>query len=140
MGALYDMASKGRSFLVGAGTNKMNPIHGRDRAHVRQSLRQGGRGPLPLRAELRGIQRGPEQGVGQQLEGERGVASDDVDLQRELIGVGYRRQRPADGLHRLGDGLGIAPAGTWGTWWKERAQSKRDGAPWTTNQSSAATA
>ena len=86
----------------------------RDRAHVRQSLRQGGRGPLPLRAELRGIQRGPEQGVGQQLEGERGVASDDVDLQRELIGVGYRRQRPADGLHRLGDGLGIAPAGTSG--------------------------
>ncbi len=34
MGALYDMASKGRSFLVGAGTNKMNPIHGRDLAQV----------------------------------------------------------------------------------------------------------
>ena len=25
---------------------------------------------------------------------------------------------------------GIAPAGTWGTWWKERVQAKRDGAPW----------
>jgi phenylpropionate dioxygenase-like ring-hydroxylating dioxygenase large terminal subunit len=25
---------------------------------------------------------------------------------------------------------GIAPAGTWGTWWKERTQAKRDGAPW----------
>lgn len=34
MGALYDMASKGRSFLLGAGTNKMNPIHGRDLAQV----------------------------------------------------------------------------------------------------------
>jgi phthalate 4,5-dioxygenase oxygenase subunit len=26
---------------------------------------------------------------------------------------------------------GIAPAGTWGTWWKEQAQAKRDHAPWT---------
>jgi len=34
MGALYDMASKGRAFLVGAGSNKMNPIHGRDLAQV----------------------------------------------------------------------------------------------------------
>ena len=34
MGALYDMASKGRAFLVGAGNNKMNPIHGRDLAEV----------------------------------------------------------------------------------------------------------
>jgi uncharacterized protein YbjT (DUF2867 family) len=34
MGALYDMASKGRSFLVGTGTNRMNPIHGRDLANV----------------------------------------------------------------------------------------------------------
>lgn len=25
---------------------------------------------------------------------------------------------------------GIAPAGTWGTWWQERAQAKRAGAPW----------
>ena len=28
MGVLYDMAKKGRSFLVGEGNNKMNPIHG----------------------------------------------------------------------------------------------------------------
>ncbi len=34
MGALYDMASKGRAFLVGEGNNKMNPIHGRDLAEV----------------------------------------------------------------------------------------------------------
>lgn len=25
---------------------------------------------------------------------------------------------------------GIAPAGTWGTWWQERARAKRAGAPW----------
>jgi hypothetical protein len=25
---------------------------------------------------------------------------------------------------------GIAPAGTWGTWWQERVQAKRAGAPW----------
>jgi phthalate 4,5-dioxygenase oxygenase subunit len=25
---------------------------------------------------------------------------------------------------------GIAPAGTWSTWWKQQAQAKRDGAPW----------
>jgi uncharacterized protein YbjT (DUF2867 family) len=34
MGALYDMAKSGRAFLVGAGTNKMSPIHGRDLARV----------------------------------------------------------------------------------------------------------
>lgn len=34
MGVLYDMASKGRSFLVGDGANLMNPIHGRDLAEV----------------------------------------------------------------------------------------------------------
>jgi len=34
MGALYDMASKGRAFLVGEGNNRMNPIHGRDLAQV----------------------------------------------------------------------------------------------------------
>lgn len=34
MGALYDMAAKGRSFLVGAGENKMNPIAGSDLAEV----------------------------------------------------------------------------------------------------------
>jgi len=34
MGVLYDMAKRGRSFLVGEGTNLMNPIHGRDLAEV----------------------------------------------------------------------------------------------------------
>lgn len=34
MGALYDMARRGRAFLVGAGNNRMNPIHGRDLAEV----------------------------------------------------------------------------------------------------------
>ena len=34
MGVLYDMAAKGRSYLVGAGDNRMNPIHGRDLAEV----------------------------------------------------------------------------------------------------------
>jgi uncharacterized protein YbjT (DUF2867 family) len=32
MGVLYEMAAKGRSFLVGKGNNKMNPIHGADLA------------------------------------------------------------------------------------------------------------
>jgi uncharacterized protein YbjT (DUF2867 family) len=34
MGVLYDMAAKGRSYLVGDGSNKMNPIHGADQAQV----------------------------------------------------------------------------------------------------------
>ncbi len=34
MGALYDMAKRGRSFLVGKGSNLMNPIHGRDLAQI----------------------------------------------------------------------------------------------------------
>ncbi len=34
MGVLYDMATRGRSFLVGDGSNLMNPIHGHDLAHV----------------------------------------------------------------------------------------------------------
>jgi uncharacterized protein YbjT (DUF2867 family) len=34
MGVLYDMAAKGRSYLVGDGSNKMNPIHGADLAQV----------------------------------------------------------------------------------------------------------
>ena len=34
MGVLYDMAAKGRSFLVGEGNNLMNPIHGMDLAEV----------------------------------------------------------------------------------------------------------
>ena len=35
---------------------------------------------------------------------------------------------------------GIAPAGTWGTWWKERVQAKRDNAPWTDKPASGASA
>jgi hypothetical protein len=27
---------------------------------------------------------------------------------------------------------GIAPAGTWGTWWAEQAQARRQGTPWIT--------
>jgi uncharacterized protein YbjT (DUF2867 family) len=34
MGALYDMAKNGRAYLVGEGTNLMNPIHGRDLAEA----------------------------------------------------------------------------------------------------------
>ena len=34
MGVLYDMASRGRSYLVGQGNNRMNPIHGRDLAEA----------------------------------------------------------------------------------------------------------
>jgi len=34
MGALYDMAKKGRAYLVGEGSNKMSPIHGADLAQV----------------------------------------------------------------------------------------------------------
>jgi uncharacterized protein YbjT (DUF2867 family) len=34
MGALYDMAKKGRAYLVGEGSNKMSPIHGRDLARA----------------------------------------------------------------------------------------------------------
>lgn len=34
MGVLYEMARKGRSFLIGEGTNLMNPIHGQDLAKV----------------------------------------------------------------------------------------------------------
>lgn len=34
MGALYDMAKRGRALLVGEGENKMSPIHGRDLANV----------------------------------------------------------------------------------------------------------
>ena len=41
MGALMDMARKGRSFLVGKGTNLMNPIHGKDLAEVCVDAAQG---------------------------------------------------------------------------------------------------
>lgn len=34
MGAVLDMAKKGRAYLIGDGSNKMNPIHGRDLARV----------------------------------------------------------------------------------------------------------
>jgi uncharacterized protein YbjT (DUF2867 family) len=34
MGVLLDMARRGRSFLVGAGENHFNPIHGADLAEV----------------------------------------------------------------------------------------------------------
>jgi uncharacterized protein YbjT (DUF2867 family) len=34
MGVLYDMAKRGRVYLVGEGTNQMSPIHGRDLARV----------------------------------------------------------------------------------------------------------
>jgi uncharacterized protein YbjT (DUF2867 family) len=34
MGVLHDMAKKGRVYLVGDGSNKMSPIHGRDLARV----------------------------------------------------------------------------------------------------------
>jgi uncharacterized protein YbjT (DUF2867 family) len=34
MGALLDMAKRGRAFMIGDGSNKMNPIHGRDLARI----------------------------------------------------------------------------------------------------------
>jgi hypothetical protein len=39
---------------------------------------------------------------------------------------------PAQAAHQQGPDTvdGIAPAGTWSTWWKARVQAKRDGAPW----------
>jgi hypothetical protein len=39
---------------------------------------------------------------------------------------------PAEAAHQQGPDTvdGIAPAGTWSTWWKARVQAKRDGAPW----------
>ena len=41
MGVLYDMARKGRSFLVGDGTNLMNPIDGQDLAEVCADTAEG---------------------------------------------------------------------------------------------------
>jgi uncharacterized protein YbjT (DUF2867 family) len=41
MGVLYNMAKRGRSYLVGDGSNKMNPIHGRDLAQVCVETLQG---------------------------------------------------------------------------------------------------
>lgn len=34
MGALMDMARRGRSFIIGSGTNRFNPVHGADVARV----------------------------------------------------------------------------------------------------------
>ena len=34
MGALMDMAKKGRSYIIGAGDNRFNPVHGADVARV----------------------------------------------------------------------------------------------------------
>ncbi len=41
MGALLTMAKKGRALLVGDGTNKMSPIHGRDLGHVCVDVAEG---------------------------------------------------------------------------------------------------
>lgn len=41
MGALYDMAKKGRAFLVGKGENKMSPIHGQDLAMACVDITEG---------------------------------------------------------------------------------------------------
>jgi len=41
MGVLYDMASKGRVYLVGDGHNKMSPVHGRDLAQACVEISEG---------------------------------------------------------------------------------------------------
>ena len=41
MGVLYDMASKGRVYLVGDGHNKMSPLHGRDLAQACVEISEG---------------------------------------------------------------------------------------------------
>ncbi len=41
MGALLTMAKKGHSFLVGDGSNKMSPIHGRDLGQVCVDVTEG---------------------------------------------------------------------------------------------------
>jgi uncharacterized protein YbjT (DUF2867 family) len=41
MGVLYDMAKRGRVYLVGDGSNKMSPIHGRDLARVCVEISEG---------------------------------------------------------------------------------------------------
>jgi len=41
MGALYDMAKKGRGYLIGEGTNRMNPIYGADLAKVCVQVAEG---------------------------------------------------------------------------------------------------
>jgi uncharacterized protein YbjT (DUF2867 family) len=41
MGVLLDMAKKGRAYLIGDGSNKMNPIHGRDLARICVDVAEG---------------------------------------------------------------------------------------------------
>jgi len=41
MGSLYDMAKSGRGFLIGEGTNRMNPIYGGDLARVCVEVAEG---------------------------------------------------------------------------------------------------
>lgn len=41
MGALLSMAKRGRAFLVGDGSNRMSPIHGRDLAHICVDVSEG---------------------------------------------------------------------------------------------------
>lgn len=41
MGVLYDMANKGRVYLVGEGHNRMSPIHGRDLAQACVEISEG---------------------------------------------------------------------------------------------------
>jgi uncharacterized protein YbjT (DUF2867 family) len=41
MGALYDMAKRGRGYLIGEGTNRMNPIYGADLAKVCVQVTEG---------------------------------------------------------------------------------------------------
>ncbi|NNE72495.1 MAG: SDR family oxidoreductase [Acidimicrobiales bacterium] len=41
MGALLTMAKKGRSLLVGDGSNRMSPIHGRDLGHICVDVAEG---------------------------------------------------------------------------------------------------
>ena len=41
MGALLKMAQRGRVFLVGDGSNRMSPIHGRDLAHICVDICEG---------------------------------------------------------------------------------------------------
>ncbi|MBK0393113.1 Rieske 2Fe-2S domain-containing protein [Ramlibacter algicola] len=45
----------------------------------------------------------------------------------------------ASGMHGPDTVDGIAPAGAWPTWWRERADAKRAGAPWTGKAPAAAT-
>lgn len=41
MGVLYDMAQRGRAYLVGEGNNRMSPVHGRDLAQACVEIAEG---------------------------------------------------------------------------------------------------